>query len=145
MRTIRTMNTIGGFSVIGMLKNCVALNKEKDVGLIQASSADKDDKDDEYDRGFFCLSFPNRNAQNLRCIKQRKGLCFIQPSSDDEDDQDENRIAPIAIKISVLKCNHPKQVHLLQPVCRFVSLFRRNRKSMHHRALRAKIGDLREA
>ena len=49
MRTIRTMNTIGGFYVIGMLKNCVALNKEKDVGLIQASSANKDDQDDEND------------------------------------------------------------------------------------------------
>ena len=72
------MNTMAGFSVIGMLKNCVALNKEKDVGLIQASSADEDDKDDEYDSGFFYLSFPIRDAQNLRRIKQRKGRCFFQ-------------------------------------------------------------------
>ena len=35
---------------------------------------DKDDKDDEYDSGIFT----DRNAQNLRRIKQRKGLCFIQ-------------------------------------------------------------------
>ena len=77
IRTIRTMNTMAGFSVIGMLKNCVALNKEKDVGLIQASSADEDDKDDEYDSGFFYLSFPSRDAQNLRRIKQRKGLYLI--------------------------------------------------------------------
>ena len=60
-----------------MHKNCVALNKEKDVGLIQASSADEDDKDDEYDSGFFYLSFPSRDAQNLRRIKQRKGLYLI--------------------------------------------------------------------
>ena len=57
-----------------MHKNCVALNKEKDVGLIQASSADEDDKDDEYDSGFF----HDRDAQNLSRINQRKGLCFIQ-------------------------------------------------------------------
>ena len=34
-----------------MHKICVALNKEKDVGLTQALSDDEDDKDDEYDRG----------------------------------------------------------------------------------------------
>ena len=39
---------------------------------------DKDDQDDEYDNKVFALSFPNRNAQKLRRIKQRKGLCFIQ-------------------------------------------------------------------
>ena len=89
--------------------------------------------DDEYDSRIFT----DRNAQNLRRIKQRKGLCFIQVVSDDEDDQDENRIAPIAIKISVLKCNHPKQVHLLKPVCQFVSLFQKNRKSTSRKAFRA--------
>ena len=79
MRTIRTMNTIGGFYVIGMLKNCVALNKEKDVGLIQASSADKDDQDDENNSAIFLPEFSqNLNAQNLRRIKQRKEPCFIQ-------------------------------------------------------------------
>ena len=31
-------------------------------------------------------------VQNLRRIKQRKGLCFIQASSDDEDDQDDGRL-----------------------------------------------------
>ena len=96
-------------------------------------SDDEDDQDDEYDSKFSHY----RNAQNLRRIKQRKGLCFIQVVSDDEDDQDENRIAPIAIKISVLKCNHPKQVHLLKPVCRFVSLFQRSPKSTRRRAFMA--------
>ena len=37
--------------------------------------------------GFFCLYFPNRNAQNLRRIKQRKGLRFIQAISADKDDE----------------------------------------------------------
>ena len=60
--------------MIGTLKICVALNKEKGVGLIQASSADEDGQDDDYDIGFFL----DRDAQNLRRIKQRKGLCFIQ-------------------------------------------------------------------
>ena len=78
-----------------MHKNCVALNKEKDVGLIQASSADEDDKDDEYDSGFFYLSFPSRDAQNLRRIKQRKGHCYIQASSADVDDKDDDLITPI--------------------------------------------------
>ena len=127
------MNTTASFPITGTLKICVALNKEKDVGLIQASSDDEDDQDDEYDSKFSHY----RNAQNLRRIKQRKGLCFIQVVSDDEDDQDENRIAPIAIKISVLKCNHPKQVHLLKPVCRFVSIFQGNGKSTSHMAFRA--------
>ena len=99
-----------------------------------------DDKDDEYDSGIIF----DRDVQNLRRIKQRKGLCFVQTSNDDRNDQDDDFIAPIAFDIAVSKCNHAKQVHLLQPVCRFVSLFRRNRKSMHHRALRAKIGDLRK-
>ena len=70
---------------------CVALNKEKGHYFIQASSADEDDKDDEYDSGFFCLSFLKRNAQNLHHIKQRKGHCFTQAPSDDEDyNDDEN-------------------------------------------------------
>ena len=76
------MNTPARFSAwisqIGKHKICTTLNKEKDVGLIQASSADEDDKDDEYDSGFFYLSFPSRDAQNLRRIKQRKGLYLIQ-------------------------------------------------------------------
>ena len=42
--------------------------------------------------------FPHdRNAQNLRRIKQRKGLCFILASSDDGDDQDDDhdsRVSP---------------------------------------------------
>ena len=33
--------------------------------------------------------FRDRDAQNLRRIKQRKGHCFIQASSDDEDDKDD--------------------------------------------------------
>ena len=85
-----------------MHKNCVALNKEKDVGLIQASSADEDDKDDEYDSRIS----PNFTAQNLRRIKQRKGLCFIQALSNDVDDQDDDLIAPYTFHDSVPKCNH---------------------------------------
>ena len=96
MKTIRTINTTAGFPLISMLKNCVAINKEKDVGLIQASSADEDDKDDEYDSRIS----PNFTAQNLRRIKQRKGLCFVQASSDDRDDKDDDLIAPIAFQIS---------------------------------------------
>ena len=96
-----------------------------------------DDEEDEYDCGFFCLSFPNRNAQNLHRIKQRKGHCFIQESSDDKDDQDDDLIASIAIKISDLKCNCPKQAPLLKPVCRFVSLFQRSPKSTRRRAFMA--------
>ena len=74
MRTIRTMNTMAGFSVIGMLKNCVALNKEKGHCFIQVSSDDEDDKDDDYDSGIS----PDLNVQKLRHIKQRKEHCFIQ-------------------------------------------------------------------
>ena len=59
-------------------------------------SADEDDKDDEYDSGIF----PNRDVQNLRRIKQRKGLCFVQTSNDDRDDKDDDLIAPIAFQIS---------------------------------------------
>ena len=34
--------------------------------------------------------FPHdRNTQNLRRIKQRKGLCFILVSSDDRNDKDD--------------------------------------------------------
>ena len=33
-------------------------------------------------------------VQNLRRIKQRKGLCFIQASSDDKDDKDDDLITP---------------------------------------------------
>ena len=57
-----------------MLKICVALIKEKDIGFIRASSADEDDKDDEYDSEIFT----DQDAQNLRRIKQRKEHCFIQ-------------------------------------------------------------------
>ena len=53
-------------------------------------SADEDDKDDEYDSGIF----PNRDVQNLRRIKQRKGLCFVQTSNDDRDDKDDDLITP---------------------------------------------------
>ena len=42
------------FSMIWMLKNCVALNKEKGF----ASRDDEDDKDDEYDSGIFLPVFP---------------------------------------------------------------------------------------
>ena len=63
------------------------IKQRKGHSYFQESSADEDDKDDEYDSKVFTLSFPKFNAQNLRRIKQRKGGCFIQASSDDEDDQ----------------------------------------------------------
>ena len=88
------------------------IKQRKEGCFIQASSADEDDQDDEYDSKFSHY----RNAQNLRRIKQRKGHCFIQESSDDKDDQDDDLIASIAIKISDLKCNCPKQAPLLKPV-----------------------------
>ena len=47
MWTIRTMNTTAGLSLIGILKICTALNKEKGVSFIQISSDDRDDKDDD--------------------------------------------------------------------------------------------------
>ena len=72
------------------------INQRKGHYFIQAQSADKDDKDDEYDSGIFT----DRNAQNLRRIKQRKGHCFFQISSDDVDDQDDDLITPIPLKIS---------------------------------------------
>ena len=51
--------------------------------------------------------FPHdRNAQNLRRIKQRKGRCFFQASSDDEDDKDDDLIEPYTFHDSVPKCNH---------------------------------------
>ena len=69
-----------------MHKICVALNKEKDVGLIQASSADKDDQDDENNSAIFLPEFSqNLNAQNLRRIKQRKELYLICESCADEN------------------------------------------------------------
>ena len=77
-------------------------------------------------------------------IKQRKGHCFFQDFSDDVDDQDDDLIAPIAFKISVLKCNHPKQAHLLKPVRRFVRFFQRNRKSTRLRVFKAEKGDLKK-
>ena len=117
MRLIVT--TMLGLLLYLSVENLRRCKQGKGLCLIQTLSDNEDDQDNEYDS----MIFTDRNAQNLRRINQRKGLCFIQVVSDDEDDQDENRIAPIAIKISLLKCNHPKQVHLLKPVCRFVSLF----------------------
>ena len=71
-----------------MHKICVALNKEKDVGLTQALSDDEDDQDDDHDSRVS----PDFNAQKLHRINQRKGLCFIQASSDDKDDKDDDLI-----------------------------------------------------
>ena len=109
------------------------INQRKGHYFIQAQSADKDDKDDEYDSGIFT----DRNAQNLRRIKQRKGHCFFQISSDDVDDQDDDLITPYTFQDFHPKCNHQKQTPLLKPVCRFVRFFQRNRKSTHLRAFGA--------
>ena len=46
----------------------VQLTSSKGCTLIQAISADEDDKDHDYDSRIFF----DRNAQNLRHIKQRK-------------------------------------------------------------------------
>ena len=48
-------------------------------------SVDQDDKDDEYDSVFF----HDRDAQNLRHIKQRKGRYIIYAMSVDQDDKDD--------------------------------------------------------
>ena len=74
-------------------KICTTLIKEKNITTL-SDGDDKDDQDDEYDSRSFPLSFPNSNAQNLRRIKQRKGLCFVQASSDDRDDQDDDFVTP---------------------------------------------------
>ena len=100
-----------------------------------------DDKDDEYDSRIFPPeSFPIAMHKICVALNKEKGDCLIRAPSadqDDQDDQDDDLIASIAIKISVLKCNHPKQVHLLKPVCRFVSIFQGNGKSTSHMAFRA--------
>ena len=76
--------------------------------LHQALSDDEDDKNDEYDSGFF----PYRNAQNLRRIKQRKGNRFIQEPSHDEDDRG-NR----CISLTSPHFNYPSEhTHQTPPV-----------------------------
>ena len=78
------------FFIFGV-QNLRRIKQRKGHYFIQASSADENDKDGEYDSEFFCLSFLKRNAQNLHHIKQRKGHCFTQAPSDDEDyNDDEN-------------------------------------------------------
>ena len=96
-------------------------------------SADEDDKDDEYDSGIF----PNRDVQKLHRIKQRKGRYFIQASSDDEDDQVDDLIAPYTLSGFPYPSIPPQNNPLLKPVCRFVSLFLKKRKSTSLRAFRA--------
>ena len=90
------------------------------------------------------------DAQNLRRIKQRKELCFIQAliqtSSDDEndkDDKDDDLITPIPFKISIPKCNHQKQTPLLKPVCQFERFFSKKRKVpvSGHSGLKSKISE----
>ena len=62
-----------GFFILGV-QNLRRINQRKGHYFIQASSADEDDKDDEYDSEIFT----DQDAQNLRRIKQRKEHCFIQ-------------------------------------------------------------------
>ena len=45
-----------------MHKICVALNKEKDVGLTQALSDDEDDKDDDLITPYIFQDFRSQNA-----------------------------------------------------------------------------------
>ena len=71
--------------------------------------------------GFFCLYFPNRNAQNLRRIKQRKGFCFFQASSDNKNDQDDGRITPYTFQDFRTEVQLPQQntpVEACVPICK---------------------------
>ena len=72
---------LGLFSYLRVQIRTTLIKKEH--CFIQASSADEDDQNDNYDSGIY----PNLNFQNLLRINQRKGHCFTQAVSDDEDDQ----------------------------------------------------------
>ena len=97
------------------------INQRKGHYFIQAQSADKDDKDDEYDSGIFT----DRNAQNLRRIKQRKGHCFFQISSDDVDDKDDDLITPYTYQEipfpSVSTTPEQPPVEACVPICAILS------------------------
>ena len=96
-------------------------------------SDDKDDKDDEYDSVFFMMGMHKIWAALIK----EKGVDFTQTSSDDEDDKDDDLIAPYTFQIiRPHKCTHQTQIPLLKPVCRFVSLFQRNRKSTRLRGIK---------
>ena len=87
------------------VQNLHRINQRKGHYFIQAQSADKDDKDDEYDSGIFT----DRNAQNLRRIKQRKGFCFFQTSSDNKNHQDDGRITPYTFQDFRTEVQLPQQ------------------------------------
>ena len=57
-----------------MVQNLHHINQRKEHRYTPSMRDDKDDEDDKYDSKVFS----DGNAQNLRRIKQRKGLCFIQ-------------------------------------------------------------------
>ena len=52
-----------------MVQNLHHINQRKEHRYTPSMRDDKDDKDDEYDGRIF----RDRDAQKLRCIKQRKG------------------------------------------------------------------------
>ena len=62
----------------------------REVGKVPASGLQGLNRG--FRREFFSKYATPPYAQKLRCIKQRKGLCFIQASSDDEDDKDDDMI-----------------------------------------------------
>ena len=133
MRTNRTMITIAGFSLIGMLRIYVALIKEKNIASIKNPVPMRTIRT----MNMTAFFIHDRDEQNLCRIKQRKGHCFFQISSDDVDDKDDDLITPYTFQDFHSKCNHQKQTPLLKPVCRFVRFFQRNQKSTRLRAFRA--------
>ena len=54
---------------------------------------------------FFC----DRDAQNLRRIKQRKGRCIIQAMSDDEDDKNDEYDSGNFHDLNAQNLHHIKQ------------------------------------
>ena len=140
MRTIRTMNTTAVFSMIGMLKKCTALIKEKEHGFIQAISDDEDDADDEYDSGVF----PECGMLKIcAALIKEKGIASFRHRVPMWTIRTIIWLRPIPFKLSVPTCNYHRRTPLLKPVCGFVSLFQRNRKvpTTGHSGLKSKISE----
>ena len=110
--TMRTMITTEKFSLIGTLKICVALNKEKCIASFRPPVPMRTIRTMITTASFFL----DRNAQILYRIKQRKGLCFIQESGDDDDDQDDDMITPKTFILLSPKYNQNSRMPLLKPM-----------------------------
>ena len=116
------------------------IKQRKGHYFIQAQSADKDDKDDEYDSGIFT----DRNAQNLRRIKQRKGFCFFQASSDNKNDQDDGRITPYTFQDFRTEVQLPQQntpVEACVPICKPFQKKSEKVPASGHSGLKSKISE----